>query len=70
MGTVDNEIPAINQENVNKLQVAKLLEQFRNNQQGQDQPQSSYEQPTPMQEIMVRWVLTLDLLVMLYRIQT
>ena len=49
MGTVDTEIPAINQENVNKLQVAKLLEQFRNNQQGQDQPQSSYEQPTPMQ---------------------
>ena len=49
MGTVDTEIPAINQENKNKLQIAKLLEQFRDTQVGQDQPQSSYEQPTPMQ---------------------
>jgi hypothetical protein len=49
MGTVDTEIPAINQENTNKLQIAKLLEQFRDTQVGQDQPQSSYEQPTPMQ---------------------
>lgn len=49
MGTVDTEIPAINQENKNKLQIAKLLEQFRDTQVGQDQPQSFYEQPTPMQ---------------------
>ena len=51
MGTVDSEIPATNQENTNRLHVAKLLEQFRNSQLGQDQQQASvpYEQPTPMQ---------------------
>jgi hypothetical protein len=53
MGTVDTEIPAINQENVNRLQVAKLLEQFRNNQLGQEQPQSpmgfDMQPPTPLQ---------------------
>lgn len=47
--TVSDEIPAINQENKNKFEVAKLLEQFRNKQLGQDQPTSSYEQPTPLQ---------------------
>lgn len=47
--TVSDEIPAINQENKNKFEVAKLLEQFRNKQLGQDQPISSYEQPTPLQ---------------------
>ena len=31
------------------MRVAKLLEQFRNKQLGQDQPTSSYEQPTPLQ---------------------
>lgn len=53
MGTVDSEIPATNQENNNRLQVAKLLEQFRNNQVGHDQPQSSMgfdmQPPTPLQ---------------------
>ena len=47
--TVSDEISAINQENKNKFEVAKLLEQFRNKQLGQDQPTSSYEQPTPLQ---------------------
>ena len=47
--TVASEIPAINQDNKNKFEVAKLLEQFRNKQLGQDQPTSSYEQPTPLQ---------------------
>lgn len=47
--TVSDEIPTINQENKNKFEVAKLLEQFRNKQLGQDQPTSSYEQPTPLQ---------------------
>ncbi|MBK8117439.1 MAG: hypothetical protein IPK44_24440 [Candidatus Accumulibacter sp.] len=47
--TVASEIPAINQENKNKFEVAKLLEQFRNSQLGQNQPTSSYEQPTPLQ---------------------
>ncbi len=47
--TIDSEIPAINQENKNKFEVAKLLEQFRNSQLGQNQPTSSYEQPTPLQ---------------------
>ncbi len=47
--TVASEIPAINQENKNKFEVAKLLEQFRNKQLGQDQPTSSYEQPIPLQ---------------------
>ena len=47
--TVSDEIPTINQENKNKFEVAKLLEQFRNKQLGQDQPISSYEQPTPLQ---------------------
>lgn len=47
--TVASEIPAINQDNKNKFEVAKLLEQFRNSQLGQNQPTSSYEQPTPLQ---------------------
>ncbi len=47
--TVASEIPAVNQENKNKFEVAKLLEQFRNSQLGQNQPTSSYEQPTPLQ---------------------
>lgn len=49
--TLATEIPAINQENKNKLQVANLLEQFRNSQLGQEPQQTStpYEQPTPME---------------------
>lgn len=53
MGTVDSEIPATNQENTNRLQIAKLLEQFRNNQLGQEQPQSpmgfDMQPATPLQ---------------------
>ncbi len=53
MDTVDSEIPATNQENTNRLQIAKLLEQFRNNQLGQEQPKSSMgfdmQPPTPLQ---------------------
>jgi len=47
--TVASEIPTINQDNKNKFEVAKLLEQFRNSQLGQNKSTSSYEQPTPLQ---------------------